>query len=267
MSGAQLVARLISIDGIRNLSATAGGALSGTYLIGGFIVFGTAWRSLERRRLPPSLDLFALLTAAAVVAAFLWAPDYYTHYAGFAAPFIALSVGLTANSLVARRERTPNFVPAVVGLAAIALAILAALQFHRQSRLAGWNPAAAAQREIPAGACVLTDYSSYTIVANRFISHSAGCPAMVDALGTDIALSRGRNAIGGAGSVPVVTATWLSAFMHADYVWLNCLPAGAPACDQSTNRRIPWTRPIRTYFSAHFRPVAGPVPYLYVRDG
>ncbi len=39
---------------------------------------------------PPALDWFAIGTCALVVAAFLWPADFYYHYAGFLAPFLAL---------------------------------------------------------------------------------------------------------------------------------------------------------------------------------
>lgn len=114
---------------------------------------------------------------------------------------------------------------------------------------------------------MLTDYPAYTIATNRFVSSPAGCSAMVDPIGTDYALSQGENALTGAGANPAVISAWLTAFRHAQYVWLECGPTPAKSCDEFTNRRIPWTPTILQYFRRHFRPlVAGPwISYLYVR--
>jgi hypothetical protein len=146
------------------------------------------------------------------------------------------------------------------------LVALAIIQFEHESARAASDPAAAADAEIPAGACVLTDVVAYTIVAGRFFSTSPACPKMIDSIGTDYALAAGRNALVGAGGNPAVVRAWLSAFGHARYVWLNCMPLTSAACDDATARRIPWTPAISAYFTSHFRVDPGLVPFLYVRD-
>ena len=50
--------------------------------------------TLISRRWPPLLELFVLATAALIVLAFVWPPDYYYHYAAFLGPFLALAVVL-----------------------------------------------------------------------------------------------------------------------------------------------------------------------------
>ncbi len=84
---------------------------------------------------------------------------------------------------------------------------------------------------------------SYTIAVNRFVSTVPGCSLMVDGVGTDYALSNGRNAQTGAGSSPAVAAAWMSAFRAAKYAWLTW----------EAYRRIPWTPQLKTYFDTHFR--------------
>ena len=46
------------------------------------------------RRWPPPLEVFVMATAALIVLAFVWPPDYYYHYAAFLGPFLALAVVL-----------------------------------------------------------------------------------------------------------------------------------------------------------------------------
>jgi hypothetical protein len=115
-----------------------------------------------------------------------------------------------------------------------------------------------AGRVIPPGACVLTDQASYTIAANRFYSQRPGCVPMVDGVGSDYSLSRGRSAATGAQHVAAVRALWLSALRGAQYVWLSPL----------SFKRIPWAaRNVSVYFDRNFVPVPHGPFGLYMRKG
>ena len=205
--------------------------------------------TLATRRLPPPLEIFALVSGALVVVAFLWPADYYYHYAAFLGPFMALSVVLPVSRLC--RATRPRPAPAAgyrvaVAATAVVVLVLAVLQARTRPdpNYHGVADAIVADEQIiPAGSCVLADAVSFTIAANRFVSGVPGCPAMVDAIGTDYTLSHGRNGLNGAGNVPAVRQAWLSALSHAQYVWLSGL----------YKRRIPWTHAIASYFSANFR--------------
>jgi hypothetical protein len=150
-------------------------------------------------------------------------------------------------------------------LGIVLLGLMAMVRFSHEARLSTFNPAAAADARIPAGACVLTDVSSYTIVADRFASTNSSCPKIVDAIGTDYGLAMGRNALVGAARNPAVQTAWLSAFQHAQFVWLNCAPVTSASCSNATGRRIPWTQAISVYFARHFRAESGPAGFLFVR--
>ena len=102
---------------------------------------------------------------------------------------------------------------------------------------------AAVRRVIPPGACVLTDQVSFTIAADRFDTSVPGCSQMIDALGTDYALTPGRDGTQGAGRVPAVAAIMRNAFDHAQYVWL----AG-----MYNRRRIAWTPALHAYLKRDF---------------
>src|SRR5450755_818652 len=211
--------------------------------------------TLASRRLPPPLEIFALASGALVVVAFLWPVDYYYHYAAFLGPFMALSVvlpvarlcraGLPRPARPARSSPRAVYRMAVAATAMVVL-VLAVLQGRTQPdpNYHGVADAIVADEHIiPAGSCVVADAVSYTIAANRFISTVPGCPEMVDSLGTDYALSHGRNGLTGAGNVPAVRRLWLSTLSHAQYVWLSGMYL----------RRIPWTPAISSYFTASFR--------------
>src|SRR5258708_38871068 len=128
-----------------------------------------------------------------------------------------------------------------MGLAAVMVLGLAALQARtlpNPDYIGVADAVVADEQMIPAGSCVLADAVSYTIAANRFVSSVPGCPVMVDSIGTDYALSKGRNGQTGADRVPAVRQAWMTAFTHAPYVGLS----GRPAL------RIAWTTASHTEF-------------------
>jgi alpha-1,2-mannosyltransferase len=227
------------------------------------------------RRPPPALEWFALGTSGLVVAAFLWPTDFYYHYAGFLAPFLALAIALPVSRLVTaasspggRPASARSLTRAAVAVAGMAVIIMGVVQSGAEagSRLppSPRTPGgpqidvAAARRIIPPGACVVADQVSYAIAADRFISQVPGCSLMVDGVGTDYSLSAGRNAATGAGNSPAVRAAWLAALRSAQYVWLSPL----------ARKRIPLTAPqVASYFHRHFVPVPGGTVGLYVRTG
>jgi hypothetical protein len=208
---------------------------------------------LVTRRPPPPLEWFGLLTAGLVVLAFMWPPGFFFHFPAFLAPFLALALALPASRLLTAFRRSDPEIGlglaarwVAVGLAGLVVAAYAVIQARADSTLTprvGPAAVAAARRAIPPGACVLTDQVSFTIAANRFSSSVPGCPEMIDALGTDYALSPGRDGLNGAGRVPAVAAIMRNAFDHAQYVWL----AG-----MYNLRRIAWTPSLRAYFHRDF---------------
>jgi alpha-1,2-mannosyltransferase len=227
---------------------------------------------------PPPLEAFGLASTLVVVAAFLWPADFYYHYPAFLAPFLGLALALPAARLLQalnaagrpghpgdrgggrlprawRRAASPGWAAGVAGLI---FAVLAGLQAAAVHNLSSGVPAAElsqARRLVPPGACVVTDQVSYTIAIDRFVSDVAGCPLMVDGVGTDYTLSGGRNGLNGAGSSPAVQAVWLSAFRRAQYLWLTA----------EADRRIPWTPRLLVYFHAHFVPLTYGPDWLYAR--
>jgi len=236
-----------------------------------------AWRRGGQR--PPLVEQFAYGSTVLIIIAFLWPADFYYHYPGFLAPFLALAVALPVARLVdtlrpapgedARAQRAARWLAAwAVPASVVVLVAMAVVQVSFESSLqpplAPTTPGltgdvvSQARQVIPPGACVLTDQASYAIAADRFVSSVPGCVPIVDGVGTDYSLSRGRSAATGAQRVPAVRALWLNALRHARYAWLS----------PQSFRRIPWTaRPISVYFDQHFGPARGGPFGLYVRSG
>jgi hypothetical protein len=214
---------------------------------------------------PPALDLFATVTFALTVVAFLLPADFYVHYPAFLAPWLALAIALPVSRVLGAlpaagpRARAARLVRrGAAALAVVALATLAVVQGFAESNMAAAIPAteiSAAEHMIHPGACVFTDQVSYTIAINRFTSDVPGCSPMVDGVGTDYALSGGHNGLTGAGNSPAVERLWMSAFRHAQYLWITA----------SSGPRIAWTPRLRAYFLANFVPLTEGPDWLYVR--
>lgn len=276
-----MVTRLADLSGIVSSESTtvhvpAALAIAAAVLIVGLVVacYAALWRltpgPLRRAgSLLPPLDRFALATAVILIVAFLWPVDFYYHYAGFFTPFLALAVALPVARLVralrpVARRRSPRLrfdrtVAGVIGGAFLAM-VIAGVVTESVAQQA-YNPAAAAGRVIPKGACVLTDQAALTILANRFTSSAPGCAAVVDGFGTDLDLSKGRNGATGAARTAAVRQVWNSAFQHAQYVWLSDAPSDTTG---SADRRIAWTPALRSYFTRNFRQVSAH-PLIYKR--
>jgi hypothetical protein len=159
-------------------------------------------------RLPTVLDWYAVVGPAAVTGMLLWPYGYWSHYGAVAGPFIALVLALPAGLLrpaVHRHQIVPLM--AVCAVAVVVIAALGLRQFATETRLrTSTSLAARADRLIPPGSCVLTNDSSLTISADRFVPASPGCPAMTDAYGTLLAMTDGRKFLGAPWEVRSVTA-------------------------------------------------------------
>jgi hypothetical protein len=228
------------------------------------VLTGLAWA--VTRQLPTLLEWFAQGSAVLIVAAFMWPIQFHYHFVAFLAPFVGLGIGLPAARLLrgiaAGRRARPAAGPGrdalaarwpewgAVAVAVIVLAGFTASQARAISRLephVQYSTITRVRQLIPPGACVVTDQASLTITANRFVSGQPGCPLLVDSIGTDYALSHGRNPLTGAARFPALVAVWRNALARAQYVWLSGREA----------HRVPWTPALMAYLSQHFTQIKG----------
>jgi hypothetical protein len=269
--------RLQSMAGLADLSQPAHIIIAlAAVAIAGVVLGGAGLGILLTRRQPPALDRFAAGSAALVVAAFLWPAQFHYHFAAFLAPFLGMAIGLTVSALIPDPPQLPGGEAAIssrlryplvtrwgaAGLAALAILIMAGYQYgweHGQVAKLPLSVTAKAQRLIPPGACVLADETSFAVMTNRLTSDVPGCSLLLDATGTNYALSHGRDPETGAARYADVDAVWAYAFRHAQYVWLTGL----------NRHRVAWTPQLMSYFDSHFTRImrAGPAGSLYRRNG
>jgi hypothetical protein len=269
--------RIQDLTGLADLSrATHLDDLAAAVLIAA-IVFGSVGLAfLLTWRLPPALDQFAVGSASLVFAAFLWPDQFHYHFAAFLAPFLALAIGLPLSTLVrdfclasgggpAARpalDRGAASLARLAGLAGLAILALAVIQFGWETHNTPHLPLSvvtSARRMIPPGACLLADEVSFSVMTDRLVSDVPGCSLLLDATGTNYALSHGRDPETGAARYQAVDAVWTYAFDHAQYVWLSGL----------NNHRVAWTPALKSYFRRHFTRIldAGNAGALYRRAG
>ena len=247
--------------------------LGAAVLIAAVVAGSLGLAFLLTSRLPPMLDLFAVGTAAFVLIGFIWPNQFHYHFAAFFAPWLAMAIALPLTALVrdlrlisgggGEGATTP---PALQwGLACVAglvILVMAVVQFNWESYNTPHlklSVVQQAERLIPPGSCLLADEVSFAVMTNRLVSDVPGCSLLLDATGTNYALSHGRDPETGAAKYKAVDAVWTYAFDHAQYVWLSGL----------NHHRVAWTPALERYFSAHFTRIlnAGHAGALYRRIG
>ena len=246
--------------------------LGAAVLIAAVVAGNLGLGSLLTWRLPPVLDLFAVGTAGFVLIAFIWPNQFHYHFAAFFAPWFALAIALPLTALVrdlrllsgggADSATPPALQWGAACLAGVVILVLAAVQLNWESYNTPHLPLSvvhSAERLIPPGSCLLADEVSFAIMTNRLVSDVPGCSLLLDATGTNYALSHGRDPETGAAKYKAVDAVWTYAFDHAQYVWLSGL----------NHHRVAWTPALEKYFGAHFTRIlsAGHAGALYRRIG
>ena len=263
--------RIQDLTGLADLSRPTHLDDLGAAVLIAAVVFGSLGLSfLLTWRRPPALDLFAVGSASLVFAAFLWPDQFHYHFAAFLAPFLALAIGLPLSALVRDFRLASGGSPAALpvlqwgaaSLAGLAILALAVIQFDWETHNTPHLPLSvvtSARRMIPPGACLLADEVSFSVMTDRLVSDVPGCSLLLDATGTNYALSHGRDPETGAARYQAVDAVWTYAFDHAQYVWLSGL----------NNHRVAWTPALRSYFQRHFTRIlyAGNAGALYRRIG
>ena len=222
-------------------TSVAGGAVSITVLA--LVACLVVAAFVAAHRLPSRFEWFAIGSAVAVGALLLTPAQFYSHYAVFFAPFLAVVVGIAAGLVFDRRP-----LRAALAVAVVALAALFANQVHLVAAESARDVAPAVDAVIPKGACALADSSADLITANRFVSAIPGCTKIADPYGTTIAYG---------GKTPAALVVWRGAFAHADYLVLYSL----------RNGRVYLAPSLRAELADQFHLVRSGGLLIYVRNG
>jgi len=234
--------RLVDLAGIRGLGPLARYPVEVSVVLAAMV----AAAFLLRRRRIPTLEWFALGSTVLLVVVFVLPQQFFSHYATFFAPFLALTLGLAVDRLVRSADLTaPLF--AVVTVLALGLAVGDQGYISIGGGVNVKPPFALTLVDavVPAGACVLADNPSIPIMADRFVPRSPGCTPVADPFGTSIAEGTGAPIGNGSAVPPHLVQVWLDALHHADYVVLDG-PAFA-------GLRIPLVAPVTSYLDDAFQ--------------
>ncbi len=201
-------------------------------------------------------DWFILGAAAVTTMAMFIPSSYFDHYAYFPAAFLALLIGsCIARATKALGIRDKRFggrlgyivVPAVVSLIAIAVLVPEQVSYARgYLSYSPEQPAAIVSRLTQPGACVVSDFVTVTVLANRFDPAKKGCPAIVDPFGEWMATFP-THPPGYQGPYPEpFVAVWGRRLNRAS----NVVLVGAKSDDL-----IPWSAQLTAWFNHNFQPL------------
>jgi hypothetical protein len=235
VGGAPIGLRLSEITGSSAFTTSDGVAVAVGVIMAGLVAVAFTMR----RRRPTSFEWFALGSAAAACATQLIPTQYYSQYAAFTVPFIAIALGVAVGRFRGRRVQRIG-----ATIASLALAVLLLNQVAEMRSEGAPDIRTAVDTVIPAGACAVADSPNKLVTTDRFTAASPGCTTMTDTYGTELVLGRGS---------PAYLETWRVALGHADYF-----------VGQSPLSLDPGIRP---YLEAHFHPVTVDGLLFYVRAG
>jgi hypothetical protein len=216
------------------------------------VLFVIVIAAFVRRRFDDVRDIFLVVSALLIVVALLIAPEFYSYYAYFAAPFL---MGLFAACLSriapllrpcfarlqvrAHIRRLVGFSSAVTGALALFGAVLwVTSQFSAYAFGYGiYTPwLNAIDHHVPSGSCVVYSDVSFGVVTNRLATSDPRCPNVVDPDGMLVSYDD-------RGHAPQSLVTqWRSYFSSSPYVVL--LYPRVP--------RIPWDSSLDSWFAHHF---------------
>lgn len=138
-------------------------------------------------------------------------------------------------------------VPAVVSLIAIFVFVPAQVSYAKSYLSVSLDqPGTITSKLIPAGACVVTNFASVTVLANRFDPARQGCPAVVDPFGVWQATFPSHP--------PPYPGPYPESFVAKWGQWLNrandVVLVGA-----KKGELIPWSAELTSWFENNFQPL------------
>jgi hypothetical protein len=231
------------------------------------------------RRHTTRTDMVTVALCAASVFCLLVGSEYQMYYSYFPIPFLAPTIVLSVHrlwrGLKARQGRESNRRQGSGVIATLVVVLSLVVAFVYVGTDASWQrytlsyhlrgnngtivqPAAMVSLLVPPGVCTIADSPAVLIVANRFISSDANCPAIVDPYGMFLALNNGQLPPNVQPLSPQIVSTWSQALQAAQCVVMTVPFSGY----------IPWDSTLVSWFRDNFVLVySGRLTYLYLRRG
>jgi hypothetical protein len=206
------------------------------------------------------VEWYVLASSVVVFLGMFEDAQFTPKYAYFPAAFIAplLGVGLShfgRATLAAIRRWRParrpiggrgSVVAIAIGVGVICFLVVQDTDYSRGYLSEASDPSAQLASVIPPGTCVISDDPLDLLVANRFSTARAGCPAVVDPFGMYLAEDNGNTPHPSPPYGVGFQEQWASYLRQADYVELR-----GPFSDF-----IPWVPSSIGWFNQNFRLIA-----------
>ena len=211
--------------------------------------------SIDLRQQRSPLALCVFVTTVVVFVVLMIPGEFPYHYPDFLAPFGAVTAGLAAAVTANRWAPQPR--ARRIALAGITLLVVVAavVDIPLLNYGPGPNFAADVDRYVPANACVVTDYTAFTIAADRYTSNDANCPVIVDPYGWDLTLDNGRTPRPYQRPTRALVSAWESAFQRTNWILLSA----------TAHARVPFVASVRLYIDHNFTRVYGGVIFIWER--
>jgi hypothetical protein len=271
-------------------------------LIVAFVLAACALALLLSRRLPPPVEWFAYASAAAVAGIFLWPAQFHYHFSGFLAPFLGLSVALSASRLLAAIAGRPGSLAGVgppvgdrpgsaePGADGAAAGVPAGARRRAQAgRVLSWSAAGLAVAGLAAGTWNQAAFESKLkpvapvamMAAGQRIIPPGSC-VLADNVAYTVTANRFVSSVPGCPTIDDgtganyalskgrSTATGAGRVPAVAAIWRSAFEHAQYIWLTSLNRRrIAWTPALTAYFHANFVHVANHTHdlRLYVRKG
>jgi hypothetical protein len=289
-AGKGVVTRLAGVTGLTGFSAQPGTHAVVAITLAAVILVACSYYLMWGRA--RRCDWFFLLASVLSVAAVLSTPQFYEYYSYFPGVFIAGVIGLCAGrwaevldavieavlhrpphelavppdasatqaasnppSSAGQPSRALRLIPVMVVL--VVAAVMVPVDISKShTYIEATKPTQASalvERDIPAGACVVTDDAVVLISSNRFFATNPSCPQTVDSYGAWLSVDASRPPPSPGVAVPTLASEWRGWFSQAQYVVESSLRSDY----------IPWTPSLVAWFKAHFH-LVGRTSHAYI---
>lgn len=188
-------------------------------------------------------DWFIIATLFSVVVVAMVGGQLFSEQVYLPAAFVSMAAGISIGMLgrAVHFRRSIRFCAVAVG-GVLGIAMLVQNAAHASTLLEGsFSPADDLEAAVPSGSCLVTDVTTYAIVADRFTSTDANCPKMVDPYGEWVV---------GTDRHTVYSGTYPAGFVRDFGTRMNRAEYVALVAPMSSY--IPWTPELSQWFLSSF---------------